>query len=111
MLYRDANKVKLSLHLIHDDYRLRFGIESSYRLKNQCLIKTTIKNPTIRFLFVALAFLIINICIYLLWHYLSTLRRSSKKAFSYLFTLKQMLEFLRQTIDRYYGVVNEVCLT
>ena len=106
-----VNKVKLSLHSIHDDYRLRFGIESSYRMKNQCRIKTTIKNPTIRFLFVALAFLIINIWIYLLWHYLSALRRSSKKAFSHLFTLKQMLEFLRQSIDRNYGVVNEVRLT
>ena len=80
-------------------------------MKNQCRIKTTIKNPTIRFLFLALAFLIINIWIYLLWHYLSTLRRSSKKAFSHLFTLKQMLEFLRQTIDRNYGIVHEVRLT
>lgn len=106
-----VHKVKLSLHSIHDDYRLRFGIESSYRMKNQCRIKTTIKNPTIRFLFMALAFLIINILIYLLWHYLSSLRRSSKKAFSHLFTLKQMLEFLRQTIDRNYGVVCEVWLT
>ncbi len=42
-----VHKVQLSLHLIHDDYRLRFGIESSYRLKNQCRIKTTIKNPII----------------------------------------------------------------
>ncbi len=105
------HKVKLSLHSIHDDYRLRFGIESSYRMKNQCRIKTTVKNPIIRFLFVALAFLIINIWIYLLWYYLSALRRSSKKALSSLFTLKQMLEFLRQTIDRNYGVVNEVYLT
>lgn len=55
------HKVKLSLHSIHDDYRLRFGIESSYRMKNQCRIKTTVKNPIIRFLLVALAFLIINI--------------------------------------------------
>jgi putative transposase len=62
-------------------------------------------------LFVALAFGIINIWIYLLWYYLSALRRSSKKALSSLFTLKQMLEFLRQTIDRNYGVVNEVYLT
>lgn len=103
--------IKLSLHSIHDDYRLRFGIESSYRMKNQCRIKTTIKNPTIRFLFVALAFLIINIWISLLWHHLGALIRSSKKAFSHLFTLKQMLEFLRQTIDRNYGVVHEVYLT
>jgi putative transposase len=106
-----VHKVKLSLHSIHDDYRLRFGIESSYRMKNQCRIKTTVKNPTIRFLFVALAFLIINIWIYLLWRYLSTLKRRSKKAFSDLFTLKQMLEFLRQTIDCNYGLVREVHLT
>jgi hypothetical protein len=103
-------KVQLSLQLIHDDYRLRFGIESSYRMKNQCRIKTTIKNPTIRFLFVALAFLIINVWIYLVWHYLSRLKRSTRQVFSHLFTLKQMLEFLRQVIDRNYGVACEIYL-
>jgi putative transposase len=97
--------------MIYDDYRLRFGIESSYRMKNKCRIKTTIKNPIIRFLFIALSFLIINIWIYLLWHYVSTLKRSSREVFSHLFTLKQMLEFLRQTIDCNYGVVCEVYLT
>ncbi len=105
-----VHKVQLSLQLRHDDYRLRFGIESSYRLKNQCRIKTTIKNPIIRFLFVALAFLIVNIWIYLLWHYVSSLRRTSRLVFSKLFTLKQMLEFLRQTVDRAYGVICEVYL-
>ena len=103
-------KIQLSLHSIHDDYRLRFGIESSYRMKNQCRIKTTIKNPIIRLLFVALAFLIINIWIDLLWHYLSSLKRNSRKVLSHLFTLKQMLEFLRQTVDRNYGVACEVFL-
>ncbi|HAX80531.1 MAG TPA: hypothetical protein DCY88_33030, partial [Cyanobacteria bacterium UBA11372] len=53
-----------SLASIHDNYRLRFGIESSYRMKNICCIKTTIKSHIIRFLFVTLAFLIINIWIY-----------------------------------------------
>lgn len=103
-------KLQLSLQLIHDDYRLRFGIESSYRMKNQCRIKTTIKNPIIRFLFVALSFLIINVWIYLVWYYLSRLKRSSLQVFSHLFTLKQMLEFLRQAVDRTYGVISEVFL-
>jgi putative transposase len=49
---------------------------------------------------VALAFLIVNIWIYLLWHYVGGLRRNSRQVFSKLFTLKQMLEFLRQTGDR-----------
>ncbi len=103
-------KVKLTLQLIHDDYRLRFGIESSYRMKNQCRIKTIIKNPIIRLLFVSLSFLIINVWIYLVWHYLSRLKRSTRQVFSDLFTLKQMLEFLRQAVDRNYGVACEVYL-
>jgi putative transposase len=79
-------------------------------MKNQCRIKTTIKNPTIRLLFVALSFLIINIWIDLVWHYLSRLKRSRRQVFPHLFTLKQMLEFLRQTVDRNYGVACEICL-
>lgn len=79
-------------------------------MKNQCRIKTTIKNPTIRLLFVALAFLIINVWIYLVWHFISRLKRSTRQVFSDLFTLKQMLEFLRQAVDRSYGVACEVYL-
>ncbi|MFB2893649.1 ISH3 family transposase [Aerosakkonemataceae cyanobacterium BLCC-F50] len=103
-------KPSLSLASIHDNYRLRFGIESSYRMKNTCLIKTTIKKPIIRFLFVSLAFLIVNVWNYLLWQYISRKRRGSRQILSQLFTLKQMLEFLRQTIDRRYQVARQVYL-
>ncbi len=99
-----------SLASIHDSYRRRFGIESSYRMKNTCRIKTTIKNPIIRFLFVNIAFLIINIWIYLLWQYAIRKRRGGREILSNLFTLKQMLEFLRQIIDRHFGVANQVFL-
>jgi len=34
-------------------YRLRFGIETSYRQMNQCRIRTTTRNPALRLLFVA----------------------------------------------------------
>ena len=47
---------------------------------------------------------------HLVWHYLSRLKRSRRQVFAHLFTLKQMLEFLRQTVDRNYGVACEVCL-
>ncbi|BAZ51486.1 transposase [Nostoc sp. NIES-4103] len=79
-------------------------------MKNQCRIKTTIKNPIIRLLFVALAFLIINVWIDLLWHYISCLNRSHRQVFSHLFALKQMLEFLRQAVNRNYEVACEVYL-
>ena len=36
-------KADVSLNYIQTDYRKRFGIESSYRIKNICRIKTTIQ--------------------------------------------------------------------
>ena len=54
-------KVSLGLRALHQDYRLRFGIECSYRLKNTCRIKTTMKKPVVRLLFVGIAFLLIDL--------------------------------------------------
>jgi putative transposase len=54
-------KVALGLRGLHRDYRLRFGIESSYRLKNTCRIRTTMKKPVVRLLFVGIAFLLIDL--------------------------------------------------
>ena len=49
-------KVKPGLDYIYQDYRARFGIETSYRLKNICRIRTTTKNPIIRLLYVGISF-------------------------------------------------------
>lgn len=54
-------QVSLGLRSLHQDYRLRFGIESSYRLKNTCRIKTTMKKPVVRLLCVGIAFLLIDL--------------------------------------------------
>lgn len=53
--------VSLGLRALHQDYRLRFGIESSYRLKNTCRIRTTMKKPVVRLLCVGIAFLLIDL--------------------------------------------------
>jgi putative transposase len=105
-----VHQVQLSLKTIHQDYRRRFGIESSYRMKNQCRIKTTTKNPIVRFLFVSIAFLIVNLWIYLLWRYVSRSRRGGRRLYPKLFGLVQMLGFLRQAVDRRYGVVEAIYL-
>lgn len=56
-----VHQVSISLNYVQEDYRKRFGIESSYRLKNLCRIKTTNKKPALRLLFVCLSFLLVNI--------------------------------------------------
>ncbi len=103
-------KVKVSLSYIHQDYRKRFGIESSYRLKNVCRIRTTAKNPVWRLLFVGISFLLVNIWVNLLWQRISKPRRGGRLIYRKIFPLKQMLAFLRQAIDRIYLVVEEIYL-
>ncbi len=97
-------KVALNLDYIHQDYRKRFGIETSYRLKNICRIRTTTKNPIIRLLFVGISFLLINIWIYILWSKISKARRGGRLVYHHLFPLKQMLAFLANVVNQIYEV-------
>jgi putative transposase len=103
-------KVKASLFYIHQDYRKRFGIESSYRLKNLCRIRTNNKNPILRLLFVGISFLLVNIWVNLLWLKISQKRRGCRLIYRKVFGLKQMLAFLRQAVERKYQVVQGIYL-
>jgi len=75
-------QIPLGLRRLYHDYRLRFGIESSYRLKNTCRIKTTISNPVVRFLFFAIAFVLIDVWITLQWACVSRPRRGDEWCFT-----------------------------
>ncbi len=71
---------------------------------NICRIKTTSKNPIFRLLYVGFSFLLLNIWIYLFWSKISNPRRGGRLVYNYLFTLKQMLSFLSNEINRIYQV-------
>lgn len=93
---------------IHQDYRRRFGIESSYRLKNLCRIRTNNKKPVLRLLFVGISFILVNIWVYLLWFKISRKRKGRRLIYRQLFSLKQMLAFLRQVVERKYRTVESI---
>jgi putative transposase len=101
-------KNKTNLDYIYQDYRKRFGIETSYRLKNVCRIRTNNKNPVLRLFFVGISFLLVNIWINLLWRRISRKRKGSRLIYRTLFTLKQMLAFLCQAIERKYQLVERI---
>ena len=101
-------KVTTSLKHIHQCYRQRFGIETSYRLKNLCRIRTTTKKPNLRLLFVGISFLLVNIWVNLLWRKISKPRRGARLIYRALFPLRQMLSFLTQAVDRIFQVVKDV---
>ena len=57
------------------EYRKRFGIESSHKLMNAARARTSSKKPVLRLLYVGIAFLLMNIWIYVHWMYLSIRRK------------------------------------
>ncbi len=63
---------------IHETYRSRFSIESSYRMRNQAKPKTSSRNPLIRYLFTIISFLMKNIWMALLWTYFSPVKRGPR---------------------------------
>ena len=63
---------------IHETYRTRFSIESSYRMRNQAKPKTSSRNPLLRYLFTIISFLLKNVWMVLLWRYFSPIRRGPK---------------------------------
>lgn len=105
-----AHRIKTPLRGTHHRYRNRFGIESSYRLKNQCRIRTTSKNPVIRLLFVGIAFVLVNLWTYLLWRFISMTRRGSRQIFRQMFPLNTLLEFVAHAVERHFPVIQAVFL-
>ncbi len=103
-----VHHVKTSLSYIRQSYRQRFGIESSYRLKNLCRIRTTTKKPTIRLLFVGISFLLVNIWLNFLWRRISRPRKGGRLIYRQKFPLKQMLSFWQQAVDQVFQVVDTI---
>lgn len=103
-----THKIKTNLEHIHKCYRERFGIESSYRMKNTCRIRTTSKKPTWRLLFVGISFLLINIWVNILWSKVSKPRKGGRLIYNNLFSLKQMLSFLNHAVEDIFQVERNV---
>jgi Transposase DDE domain len=105
-----VHRVTVALNQLHQHYKDRFGIETSYRIKNQCRIRTTSKNPVVRLLFVALAFILVNLWVYLLWFFVSRTQRGGRVVYRDCFSLKTMLEFLSQAVERHFPPITAVYL-
>jgi len=73
-LYRFAyvviGQVKMQPRQVADEYRRRFGIETSYRMMNTVRARTTSRSAELRLFFVTLAFLLLNLWSYVKWSHL-----------------------------------------
>jgi len=92
-----------ALRWVADTYRTRFGIETSYRQMNQGRIKTSTRNPLLRYLYVAIALILRNVWVWLHWEVLSTPRRGGRRLNQARLTFEGMLVFLVHAAESQFG--------
>lgn len=65
---------------IFEEYRKRFGIETSYRILNQARARTSSRSPELRLLYVAISLIIQNAWVYFNWSYMRERKQGVRKA-------------------------------
>ncbi len=96
-----------STRWMKDTYRSRFGIETSYRQLNEARIKTTTRNPKVRFFYIALALILRNVWVWFHWARLSTPRRGRRQLRPERMRFKAMLLWLLHAAEALLGVLDE----
>ena len=100
--------IRSPLHQIYEEYRLRFGIESTYRLMNKVRARTSSRSPGLRLLYVGVALTLVNIWVYLKWAYLGWPRRGGRDVWAELFPLTMFRQFLLEALKDIYGAVRSI---
>lgn len=95
-------------HWIYQTYRLRFGIETSYRQLNEACIKTTTRKPTLRLLFVGIALLLRNLWVWVHWTCLASPRRGGRKLNLATLRFKTLLMWLAGLAEQRFGVHDSI---
>lgn len=93
---------------IYRRYRFRFGIECSYRLLRQIRVKTTSRNPVLRFFVLGFALLLINIWAFLRWHVARIPGPGPHRIDPAHFQLHRFIQFLRLAVEDIYGVIMSI---
>jgi len=100
--------VELRPDQVRQRYRARFGVETSYRCMRATHAKTTSRNAALRFLLIALAFILVNVWVTLRWRFCQVPRRGGRQVDKKHFELQRMVRFLRRAIENTYGTVDVI---
>jgi len=101
---------KPPLKKIFQLYRHRFAIESSYRLMRQLRVRSNSRNPMMRFIYMALGFILVNIwvCLQFLFTQVPKRGRNGRTLDHSLFRLKRFASFIRHAVERIYSVKTSI---
>ena len=100
--------VDISVRSTFNEYRKRFGIESSYRSINQAKIRTSTKNPVLKLLYIGLSFILVNIWIYIQWTCVSIHRKGGRRKLKWGF--KTMLKQINRITEEILGFGTRIIL-
>jgi hypothetical protein len=87
-------------------YRLRFGIESSYRQMHEGRIRTTTRRPAVRLLYVGIALVLRNLWVWLHYTILSMPRRGGRVILLERLRWETLLLWLLHVVEETFGVVD-----
>lgn len=93
-----------SPHTCKSRYRRRFGIECSYRQGRQVRIITNSMNPALRFFYLGLSLVLVNIWIALRWTFARQLGRGPRRIDPDRFRFHRFVHFLMRAIEHAFGV-------
>lgn len=93
---------------VYRRYRYRFGIESSYRILRRVHVKTTSRNPALRFFLLGFALLFVNLWALLRWVVARILGPGPHRVDPVRFQFQRFVSMLRRAIEQLYGVVMSV---
>jgi Transposase DDE domain len=96
-----------SAQWVYTTYRLRFGIETSYRQLRQAKIVTSTRDPVLRLLFVGLALVLRNEWVWLHWEVLAHPHRGGRRLDLDQLPFRQMLSWLAQLAQTLLGFCEE----
>jgi putative transposase len=92
---------------VYQTYRLRFGIETTYRQLRQARIATTTRDPVLRLLFVGLALILRNVWVWLHGEVLSHPRRGGRRLDLDQLPFRQLLGWLQHVAEAFLAFRDE----
>lgn len=95
---------------IYRRYRFRFGIETSYRILRRVRIKTTSRNPALRFFLFGFALLLVNIWAFLRWFVARIPGRGPHRLDPTRFQFQAFVSMLRRAVESIYGAVMTISM-
>src|SRR3954466_466514 len=87
-------------------YRLRFGIETSYRQMHEGRIRTTTRRPVLRLLYVGIALVLRNLWVWLHYALLSRPRRGGRVILLERLRWEALLLWLLHVVEETFGVAD-----